>query len=203
MTAASSRPPPRTVPRKAIAKNVELGSGPASATTAKGNFTVAGNLVVSDTTTTIDTTNMVVKDNLVQLNSAPGAAGKFPGLLMARHADDHAGLAGDESAAFLFDEAVDRFKLGYTGDNAESSTVTVSRADDLQIEKLYCSAMWSPATSRRRRSRSPTSRASRSRSAWATRSPHVTPENTLDHYGAYEQIVLTRLLAYQQVSFGV
>ena len=172
---------------KAIAKNVELGKDASSVTVAKGNLTVAGNLTVNGTTTAIDTVNMAVKDNLVQLNSAPGAAGRFPGLLMARHADDHAGVAGDASATFLFDEAIDRFKLGYTADNAESATVTLSRAADLQVEKLYCTDV--VASNFSASSISIPNFGSVPFQINGNSVAPAVPEPTLDHYGAYELIV--------------
>lgn len=172
---------------KAIAHQVQLGKDASSTTVAKGNFTVAGNLVVSGTTTAIDTINMAVKDNLVQLNSAPGAAGRFPGLLMARHVDDHAGVAGDQSATFLFDEAVDRFKLGYTADNATSATVTVSRAADLQVEKLYCSDV--VASNFSASSISIPNFASKAFTINGNSVAPVAPEPALQRYGAYELIV--------------
>jgi hypothetical protein len=115
-----------------------------SLTTAKGNFTVNGDLKIIGSTTAIDTVNMTVKDNLVQLNAVPDAAGRFPGLIMSRHADDHAGVAGDESSAFIFDEAADRFRLGYTADNASSASLTISRPADLAVDKLYCSMSSQP-----------------------------------------------------------
>jgi len=172
---------------KAIAHQVELGKDASSTTTAKGNFTVAGNLVVSGTTTAIDTVNMAVKDNLVQLNSAPGSAGRYPGLLMARHADDHAGVAGDESATFIFDEGIDRFKLGYTADNAESPVVSISRAADLEVEKLYCSDV--VASNFSAASVSIPNFASKAFTIDGNSFAPVVPEPTLDHYGAYELIV--------------
>ena len=124
---------------KVVAKTVDLGKDIDSTTTTNGSLVVKGDFTVSGTTTTVATVNMTVKDNLVQLNAVPTEKGRFPGLLMSRHADDHLGVAGDESAAFVFDETVDRFKLGYTGANAESSSLAMSRAADLQVEKLYCS----------------------------------------------------------------
>jgi hypothetical protein len=167
---------------KAIAKNVSLGTDHTSTTTANGNLTVVGNLLVNGSTTAIDTVNMAVKDNLVQLNSAPGTAGRFPGLLMARHADDHAGVAGDQSAAFVFDESIDRFKLGYTADNATSASLTMSRHADLQVEKLYCTNLAASNISI-------PNFATVSFQINGNSTVAVAPEPALDHYGAYELIV--------------
>ena len=172
---------------KAVAKTVDLGKDINSTVTTNGNLTVKGNFVVSGTTTAIDTINMAVKDNLVQLNAVPGEKGRFPGLLMSRHADDHLGVAGDQSAAFLFDETIDRFKLGYTADDATAATVTVSRAADLQVDKLYCSDV--VASNFSASSISIPNFGSVPFQINGNSVAAVAPEPALDHYGAYELIV--------------
>ena len=173
----------------AVAKNVSLGKDITSTTVTNGHLTVKGNLTVSGTTTAIDTINMTVKDNLIQLTSAPGLAGRFPGLIMARHATDHLNVVGDASAAFVFDEAVDRFKLGYTGDSAESGTLALSRAADLQVEKLYCSDV--VASNFRATSITvPGSFATKEFSINGNSLVAVIPEPTLAHYGSYDMIVV-------------
>jgi len=180
---------------KAVANLVELGKDAASNVVAKGNLSangnlvVGGNLVVSGTTTTIDSVNLAVKDNLVQLNSAPGVAGKFPGLLMTRHADDHHGVMGDQSAAFVYDEGVDRFKLGYTGDDATSSIVTMSRAADLQVEKLFCADVVA-SNFQATAVTVPGSFATKSFTINGNSVDPVAPEPTLAQYGAFEVIIV-------------
>jgi hypothetical protein len=173
---------------KAVAKNVELGVDASSLTTAKGDLTVVGNLTVSGTTTAIDTVNMTVKDNLIQLNTAPSVAGRFPGLLLARHPTDHLNVAGDQSALFIYDEALDRFRLGYTADSATSDTLTVSRAADLQLKKLHCSEIL--VDTFQATSISIPGFASVTFSISGNSSVAVVPEPTLAHYGAYDIIVV-------------
>ena len=110
---------------KVLANSVMIGDSAASTTT------VVGNLVVQGATTSVSTTNTTVKDNLISLNAAPVAAGRSPDLLFERHPTDHANVVGDTRTAFVYDEAADQFKLGYTNSSADSSSVTFSRLANL------------------------------------------------------------------------
>ena len=115
---------------KVLSRSVLIGDSAASTTT------IAGNLVVQGATTSVATTNTTVADNLMSLNTAPVAAGRSPGLIFERHATDHGGVAGDSKTAFVYDEAADQFKLGYTDSDTTSSSVAFSRLAHLGVNKL-------------------------------------------------------------------
>ena len=119
---------------KVLARSVMIGDGAASTTT------VVGNLVVQGATTSVNTTNTTVKDNLLSLNTAPVAAGRSPGLIFERHATDHANVVGDSRTAFVYDEAADQFKLGYTDSDATSSSVVFSRLANLGVNRISASS---------------------------------------------------------------
>ena len=81
-------------------------------------------------------TTTVVLAGRMSLNTAPVAAGRSPGLIFERHATDHGNVVGDTRTAFVYDEAADQFKLGYTDSSADSSSVAFSRLAHLGVNKL-------------------------------------------------------------------
>lgn len=94
-----------------ISGNTELG----------GNLTVTGNLTVSGTTTTIDTTNLKVSDALIVLQEDLTAGNTNDiGIIFER------GSTGN-NAVFIWDESEDKFSLGTTtadGDSTGALSVT-------------------------------------------------------------------------------
>lgn len=108
--------------------------------TLTGSMTISGDLTVSGTTTTVDATNMTVTDNIVQLNKNP-TVGRSSGLLLTRHTTDSEASvsAARGSAALLFDEMNDRFRIGYTDATDADGDAVVLKADaDLQVQGLVC-----------------------------------------------------------------
>jgi|TARA_B100000073_G_scaffold137383_1_gene112769 hypothetical protein len=94
-----------------ISGNTELG----------GNLTVTGNLTVSGSTTTIDTTNLKVSDALIVLQEELTAGNTNDiGIIFER------GSTGN-NAVFIWDESEDKFSLGTTtadGDSTGALSVT-------------------------------------------------------------------------------
>jgi len=94
-----------------ISGNTELG----------GNLTVTGNLTVSGTTTTVDTTNLKVSDALIVLQDGLTAGNTNDvGIIFER------GSTGN-NAVFIWDESEDKFSLGTTtadGDSTGNVSVT-------------------------------------------------------------------------------
>jgi hypothetical protein len=75
---------------------------------------LSGDLTVNGSTTTLDTTNIAVEDNLMELNSGVTSNANDAGIIIER------GSTGD-NAIFMWDESADKFTLGTTSANADST----------------------------------------------------------------------------------
>jgi len=90
-------------------------ASPGFSGTATGvNLTLSGDLTVNGSTTTLDTTNIAVEDNLMELNSGVTSNANDAGIIIER------GSTGD-NAIFMWDESADKFTLGTTSANADST----------------------------------------------------------------------------------
>lgn len=87
------------------------------------DLTLSGTLTVNGDTTTLSTTNTLVEDNLMELNSGATANANDSGIIIER------GTTGD-NAVFIWDESLDKFALGTTTAEANSTgDITYTPAD--------------------------------------------------------------------------
>jgi len=82
-------------------------------TRVQGNQIITGDLTVQGTTTTIDSQNLVVEDNIITLNENASSA-TDAGLMINRTAQNN--------AIFIWDETLDKFKVGTTTDDGSTTT---------------------------------------------------------------------------------
>jgi len=78
-----------------------------------GDQTITGDLTVQGTTTTIDSQNLVVEDNIITLNENASSA-TDAGLMINRTAQNN--------AIFIWDETLDKFRVGTTTDDGSTTT---------------------------------------------------------------------------------
>jgi hypothetical protein len=79
----------------------------------QGNQIITGDLTVQGTTTTIDSQNLVVEDNIITLNENASSA-TDAGLMINRTAQNN--------AIFIWDETLDKFRVGTTTDDGSTTT---------------------------------------------------------------------------------
>ena len=78
-----------------------------SETTINGNATVSGDFTVDGTTTTVNTATLEIDDNVILINSAPGAISEDAGMIVRRYQQAQVGAAsfdvtGDTEAGCVF-----------------------------------------------------------------------------------------------------
>lgn len=100
--------------------------------TFSGDVAITGDLLVSGTTTTVNTQDLIVEDNIIGLNKGidDQTTNAFDtGILLFR--------GNEDSAAFIWKEADDKFVLGTTADSSIGApgTITVT-AGDLLVATL-------------------------------------------------------------------
>jgi hypothetical protein len=136
----------------AVAGNFAIASTKFTVASATGNFTsagdgsvsgnlvVGGNLSVNGTVTYVNSTNIAVADKIIQLNR-PETLGEnvavpsgYAGVSIARGTVSN---VARESAAMVWDEALNRFKMGSL--SVDEVTLTVG---DLEVEALIAGELY-------------------------------------------------------------